>query len=242
MKKTKLLFLGVLLFSLFSCKKEANVDNEITPPLSKPKEINLTASTKFLVNGVEEMTYADYENSVKNNLQPNVPAGNSNEQSIIIDFNGNNYIFSNDAQLLNWANSTSGANIFTDKLNEIAQYQTFATNNGMIDDEALTQQYINNIIIPNEPTPNASNPISALYDGYRYTGNFYWWIQPMSWRPSLGDFNDRGSSITDYFIGLRLNMLASRTWFRGRKFFYFSWTQIQDLRVVSFDNTARSKL
>jgi hypothetical protein len=144
--------------------------------------------------------------------------------------------------LLNWANSTSGANIFTDKLNEIAQYQTFATNNGMIDDEALTQQYINNIIIPNEPTPNASNPISALYDGYRYTGNFYWWIQPMSWRPSLGDFNDRGSSITDYFIGLRLNMLASRTWFRGRKFFYFSWTQIQDLRVVSFDNTARSKL
>lgn len=224
----------ILLLILAGCVKKSQVDTPIQQ--NQPKEIILTASTKFLVNAKEEMTYGQYADRYLNNqIGQNIY---STEPSIVIGFNGSNFIFTNDGQLLNWANSTSGAKDFAKMLDTITLYQNYATIRGFLNNDALTEAYTDSLI---NATSGPAPFLTGLYDGYNYTSTFYW-LPVISFRPTFGSFNDKASSLADYNINPRLNMLASRTWFRGKKFFYFSWRTISDLRAVNFDNTARSKL
>jgi hypothetical protein len=218
-----------------SCSKKI----EETPTnLEQPKVVNLTADTKYLVNGTDAMTYAQF--TTKYSSTNNGPDLVSTEPSIIIDFNGNNYIFTNDANLLTWANATPGAIVFKNKLDEITNWQNYAAARGMLNNEALTMAYTDSLINAN-PSPNYQL-FSGLYDLNYYEGDKYTYTGLLKFYPTLGRFNDRASSIFDRSVSFTVNILASRTWFLGKKFFYRNLIQIPVLRAVNFDNTARSKI
>ncbi len=233
----RLSLFSFLFLLLLSCSKQTGT---VQTEASQPKEVILDASTKFLINGVEEMTYTQFnEEYPANSLIETDPKDSS--RCIVIDFNGVNYIFTSETALRKWSNMTSGAGEYAKKLDTVTQWQNYATARGIIDDSIATVQYTDSLIAAT--TVFGPAPIfTGMYSGYNYSGVTYWW-PVISIRPTLGSFNGTGSSLADYyFASPKLNMLASKTWFRGSKFFYFSFSLIPNLNTVGYDNKASSKL
>ena len=195
----------------------------------------LNSATKFLKNGQDYITYGEYVAKYK--------TGNNFgeiEDEIIIDFTDSNYIFSSESALYAWTYTKPSAKIIRQKLDSSLMWQAYAQSRNMLDNETATNNYVDSIInqdMNRDPTPF----FTGLYDLPNYTGMFYWYPL-ISIRPSLGSFNGRASSLADYFIVPKLNMLASRTWYRGSKLFYWSWRTIDNLVIVNYDNKASSKL
>jgi hypothetical protein len=188
------------------------------------------------LNGKESVTYSQFLSQLP---QAQLSRLYSTEENIIIDFEGNNYIFTDDDKLIDWARVTTNANVFILALDTIDQQQEYAISRNMLDDEESTEAYSDSTDKENEA--RGIPFISALYDLTNYGGNFHSFFL-FSFRPTLGSFNNRASSLQDWNLTPRLNLLASKTWFRGRKLFYWSWTQISNLSTVNFDNDAESKL
>jgi hypothetical protein len=232
----KLSLISAALLLFISCSRQTGTVKE---EALQPKEIILDANTKFLINGKEEMTYSKY-----NLLYPvnslNESSTKDSSRCIVIGFNGANYIFTSEAQLRKWSKLTAGAEEYAKKLDTADQLQNYATIRGILDDSLATLQFTDSLIAATGPSL-APVPISGLYDFYDYNGSYYWW-PVVSIRPTLGGFNGRGSSLTDYYFTPKLNMLTARTWFRGEKFFYWSWSLFRNLNSVGYDNKASSKL
>lgn len=237
MKKT-ILFgaLAILSSALFmACKKNQTLVEE---PKAQPKEVVITESSIFLLNGKIPMTFAEYQKRKAQKIKTDT---DDDTESIIIDYKDENVIFENDSELREWAlekDSTGQIIALLDKKDSLIGY---ATQRGIIDDSLATLAYTDSLAAA-EAATNAPTPIvTALYDGYNYTGTQYWlWL--VSIRPTLGAFNGRASSLADWFLLPKVNFLASRTWFRGSKYFYWSFKQIPNLASVGFDNKAKSKL
>ena len=185
------------------------------------------------------MTFNEYRTEMNITLENEPPRDTGT--CVVIDFNGNNYIFRTSNALRKWSNETAGAQGYALLLDTAEIWQNYATQRGIIDDSLATIQYTDSLIAT-ENIPDGSTPfVTALHDGYNYTGNFYW-LPFIPIRPSFGSLNKRASSLADYYILPKLNMLAERTWFRGGKFFYWSWVQLPNLSSVGYDNKASSKL
>lgn len=216
-----------------SCKKNQTLIEESQP---QPKEYIVTENTIFLVNGQIPMTFSEYQKRKAQKIETDT---DDDTESIIIDYNDENVIFENDNELREWAlikDSTGQIIALLDKKDSLINY---ATRRGIIDDSLATLAYTDSLAaLETEGSPPT---FTALYNGYNYSGTPYG-LAFISIRPTLGSFNGQASSLADWFLIPKVNFIASKTWFRGSKYFYWSWTQRSNLGTVGFDNKAKSKL
>lgn len=172
----------------------------------------------------------------------------SNEENILVDFGGYNYLFDNDSLLIVWAQAqnSESATALLNMLNKVDTLQTYAISRGILDDSLATLNYsdslngcdgLDSTVLASKGAP----VVSALYDLKNYGGASSW-LAFISIRPTLGWFNGRTTSLQDWYLSPKLNMLASNTWWRGKKFFYWSWRFIPNLASYGYDNKAKSKL
>jgi hypothetical protein len=240
-----LCFLWVL-FLVSSCNKE----NLTAAASEKPKELKVDASTKFIVDGKLTMTMAEFNEKYGEDANSD-NVGNTgkftpetNNTNIVMDYNGQNYIFTSDGALRTWATSGTYDRIeFINKLDSAYMWQAYAYNRGILDDSLATLAYTDSITAAFLQRNAAPLFYSAIYDGAYYTGqsaalNPYYVGIPV---PTFGSMNRRASSYADWFIQFRLFFMASKTWFRGTRFWYYSWTQNANLAIIGFDNMASSK-
>lgn len=238
-KRMANLLLLVTLMAI-GCKKESKpMAAELMPP-----EAIVTANTKFLVDGVTEVTMGEFQNA--NNFSDDGATESKGETTqntcVVVDANGQNYIFTSENSLRTWASAADSRTAYINKLDSAEIWQQYADNHGMLDDSIATVIFTDSIIA-SEASSNAGPAplLTGLYNGYNYSGTFYW-LPVVSIRPTFGNFNSKASSLADYYLLPKLNMLAAKTWFRGSKFFYWSWRQIPTLGSYNFDNKTCSKL
>jgi hypothetical protein len=222
----------VVIFS--SCQK--TIEPTVGAKETAPKEIIITETSKFLVDGKDYLTYSEYFAKYKN--QNNFI---EDEEEIIIDFTDSNYIFTSESALYAWTFTKPSAELIRQKLDSAILWQNYATSRNMLDDSLATDLYADSILQDDFSKGSPALFFSGLYSDPNYTGTFYWYPL-ISFRPSLGSFNRRASSVADFYLFPKLNMLAAKTWFRGSKLFYWSWRTIPNLRTLNYDNIASSKL
>lgn len=224
-----LCFFGIVLL-IASCQKQ----KEEAEQLSKGNETN--AETIFLLNGKTPVTYAEYQRRKLGKIR--TERGSSEES--IVPYEGDYLLFENDDELREWSLDKDSSGQIIALLNKQDSLIEYATQRGIIDDSLATLAYTDSLA-GTEQSYGSTPLLSTLYNGYNYSGGTHS-LAFISIRPTLGDFNGKASSLADWFLLPKLNFLASKTWFRGSKYFYWSYTFENNLGNVSFDNKAKSKL
>lgn len=239
--KHLLSFLVVLFVIAIGCQKKDASEKSL-----KVQESDINSLKTFLHNGKVRITWNEYQ-MIYNSL------GTANrilsdESTILVGFDeGGDYLFDNDTLLTAWAQSldTQEGAALLDKLDEIDSLQTYAISRGIIDDSLETLNYADSLngCDCSDSTAMANKgffPFTALYEHTNYGGNIYW--SAINIVPSFGWFNGRASSLQDWHLVPRLNLLASRTWWRGQKMVYWSWIKIPNLGSYNFNDKAKSRL
>lgn len=150
---------------LFTACQKGNVQNNDSK--LSPKEVVLNENSIFLLNGKIPMTFAEYQKRKAEKLG----LDSDDEESIIIDYNGENVIFENDSELRIWAlekDSTGQIIALLDKKDSLIDY---ATQRGILDDSLATLAYSDSLEAAEQQANAGPAPLlSTLYNGYNYSG------------------------------------------------------------------------
>jgi hypothetical protein len=137
------------------------------------------------------------------------------EINVFPGYNGQRLVFTSDENLRTWANTQNQIirNTIINKLDSIAILQSFATQNGLLDDLEATERYIRDTY--GEPSTEAVVGVGLVFDGGNCGGNSMNLALPLM--PSLFWMNNRTSS----FAIAGSKVFCDKTWYRGTKWWHF---------------------